>query len=355
MTSKERVTRAVEHGRPDRIPARVSCLPAVWKTYRDDLRNLYQRFAWLDDFAWHGGSGRAMGDVDYDTMGGEAYRAGEFTDNWGTTFHNASDGHYGQVKGYPLEDWSALDGFRAPDPILYEESGGPIDWEGIATALSRDKGEHYVLGGGDRLWERMWFLRGMERLMIDMVEGRPEVERLRDLVVEHNVAKVRKWLDYAVDGIHFGDDWGAQGALLINPTQWRTYFKPAYAREFALAKGAGKHTWLHSDGCILDIIPDLIEIGLDVINPQIGANGLENLARVCNGNVAVDLDLDRQGVLTFGTPRDIRRHIQDAIDALGGVDGGLLFRVELNPPVPFANIEATFEALAELCARPNKG
>ncbi len=351
MTGRERVTRAVEHGRPDRIPARVNCLPAVWKTYRDDLRNLYDRFAWLDDFAWYRDPQGASVPIDYDAVGGEAYRAGAVTDNWGTTFHNACDGHFGQIKGCPLEDWSALATFRAPDPTLRDEFGGPIDWQRITDGLSRDKGRHYVLGNGDRLWERMWFLRGMERIMIDLAEGRPEVAQLRDLVVSHNVGKVMKWLEYDVDGISFGDDWGAQGALLISPNQWRRYFREAYAREFAIAKDAGKHTWLHSDGCILDIIPDLIEIGLDVINPQIGANGLEKLAKTCKGRIAVDLDLDRQGVLTFGTPQDIRRHIQEAIDALACDDGGLLFRVELNPPVPLANIEVTFEALAELCAR----
>jgi len=89
-----------------------------------------------------------------------------------------------------------------------------------------------------------------------------------------------------------------------------------------------------------------------VINPQIGANGLENLARVCKGKICVDLDLDRQGVLTFGTPADVRRHIEESIRTLACDNGGLMFRVEFNPPAPLANIEAAFQAFTELCSNP---
>ncbi len=194
MTGKERVRRSIELRGPDRIPARISCLPAVWQMYRDDLRQLYKQYDWLNDFGWRP-PGRDPGPERYDSFDGP-YRAGEeYTDNWGTVWHNACAGLHGQIKGFPLADWDALPTYHAPDPLLYEENGGLIDWEAIGRGIAQDHRQHYILGDGDLLWQRLFYLRGLERVMIDLAEGRPEVEELIDLIVDHNVRKIRQWLE----------------------------------------------------------------------------------------------------------------------------------------------------------------
>jgi len=81
-----------------------------------------------------------------------------------------------------------------------------------------------------------------------------------------------------------------------------------------------------------------------VINPQVRANGLENLARVCKGRVCVNLDLDRQ-MFPFGTPADIDRHVREAVEALGSPSGGLWLSAEVDDGVPLQNVEAICTAL----------
>jgi len=98
-----------------------------------------------------------------------------------------------------------------------------------------------------------------------------------------------------LDGIHFRDDWGTQEAMMISPRLWRELFKPAYAQLFGLARDAGKHVWFHSDGVINAIIPDLIEIGAQVLNPRVNVVGREKrLVSLCTGTVCIEGDVDRQ-------------------------------------------------------------
>ena len=101
---------------------------------------------------------------------------------------------------------------------------------------------------------------------------------------------------------------------------------------------------MHTDGHIHEIIPDLIECGVNVVNPQIRANGLDNLVRVCKGKVCVNIDLDRQ-MFPFGTPADIDAHIREVVEKLGAPEGGLWLSAECAPDVPLENIEAICLAL----------
>ncbi len=101
---------------------------------------------------------------------------------------------------------------------------------------------------------------------------------------------------------------------------------------------------MHTDGHIIDIIPDLIECGVNIINPQIRANGLDNLVEVCKGKVCVALDLDRQ-LFPFCKPEDLDGHIREAVEKLGSPEGGLSLSAECGPDVPLENIEAICVAL----------
>jgi hypothetical protein len=101
---------------------------------------------------------------------------------------------------------------------------------------------------------------------------------------------------------------------------------------------------MHTDGHIVEIIPDLIDCGVNVLNPQVGANGLDNLARTCKGKVCVNLDLNRQ-MFPFWSPREIDEHVRDAVEALGSPEGGLWLFAEIADDVPLENVEAICQAL----------
>ena len=100
------------------------------------------------------------------------------------------------------------------------------------------------------------------------------------------------------------DDWGSQRSLLISPAMWRTYFKPMYRDYVQIAHAAGKKFFMHSDGHILAIYPDLIEIGVDALNSQIFCMGVEQLAPFA-GKITFWGEIDRQHLLAFATPDEV--------------------------------------------------
>ena len=130
----------------------------------------------------------------------------------------------------------------------------------------------------------------------------------------------------------------------MSPEMWRKYLKPCFRQIFGLCRDAGSYVFLHTDGHILEIIPDLIECGVTVVNPQFRANGLDGLVETCKGKIAVSLDLDRQ-MFPFCTPQDIDNQVRESIERLGSREGGLMLQAECAPDVPLENIEAIAMAM----------
>jgi hypothetical protein len=197
------------------------------------------------------------------------------------------------------------------------------------------------------MYLRLGDLRGFEQIMLDFAEEPPELRMLIDKVLAYNLRQVKIKLartDPADQIVYFGDDLGMQHRLPFRPEKWRRYLKPCFRQIYAPVKEAGFYVYMHTDGHILEIIPDLVECGVDVINPQVGANGLQELAEVCKGKVCVDLDLDRQK-FPFWKPDEIEAHIREAVETLGAPEGGLWLRAEIGDDVPLENIEAICAAL----------
>ena len=184
-------------------------------------------------------------------------------------------------------------------------------------------------------------LHGFEATLVDLAESRPEVYQLRDDLLQFNLDWLDRWLAHEYQGLHFADDWGSQTGLLISPRLWRSFFKPVYATMFAKVKKAGLHVWYHSDGNIIEIVPDLLELGVDVLNCQVSTIGLDRL-RPFAGQLCFRTDLDRQHVLPFASPDGIRRHIIKMFDALGTSNGGIVACGDISEDVPLANVEAIY-------------
>ena len=168
---------------------------------------------------------------------------------------------------------------------------------------------------------------------------------LIDIVLDYNMKNLEARLKHHNHPvISFGDDLGMQNNLPTSPEKWRKYLKPCFAKIYGRCHEAGFSVYMHSDGHIVEIIPDLIECGVNVINPQIRANGLDNLVGVCKGKVCVNLDLDRQ-MFPFCQPEEIDAHVREAVEKLGSPEGGLWVTAECGPDVPLLTIEAICVAL----------
>jgi uroporphyrinogen decarboxylase len=304
-------------------------LPGAVARYGEALEELYQRYP-----------------ADVCNVG--AATAGEYgpqvgvpsRDTWGSTWVRYTDEHKGQVVGHPLSDWEALRGFEPPDTSS-ERLIAQLEARLEANARSR-----YTLADGDTLWQRMFYLHGYEATLQDLLLAPRRCAELRDLILAVMVRRVERLCRLPdLDGIHFRDDWGTQQALMIRPTLWRSFFKPAYARLFGLTRDAGKHVWFHSDGAIAAIVPDVIEIGVQVLNPQVDLIGRDGLAALCRGKVCIEADIDRQWVLPFGTPKEVRAAVRADIEALGSADGGYIGRGEVAGDVPLENVAALLDEI----------
>jgi len=297
---------------PEYIPVTVSLLPATWLKYRDALEDLVLRHSVIFG-PWERGS------RDYEEMP-ETYSAGDHVDAWGCVWSNIAHGMESMVKVHPVPTREAVRRLRPPEVLTGRHPHG-------------------------FMYLRLADLRGFDQLMLDFAEEPPELQMLIDVVLEHNMRELEVRLQNATDELlSFGDDLGMQTSLPISPTKWRRYLKPCFARIYGRCHEAGHSVYMHSDGHIVEIIPDLIECGVNVINPQIRANGLQDLVEVCKGHVCVDLDLDRQ-MFPFATPQEIDAHVRRVVERLGAPEGGLWLKAECAPDVPLENIEAICCAL----------
>jgi hypothetical protein len=195
---------------------------------------------------------------------GEPYAAGRYVDEWGCVFDGIEEGIIGEVKEPLFADWGGFDALRIPRERL------SVDREAVGRFCSAS--ERFVLAPtGARPFERAQFLRGTENLYLDFYEHPGEVRSLLDSLHRHYLEEMEIWSRTDVDGLFMMDDWGSQGSLLIDPSLWREVFKPLYADYAAIAHSAGKKIFMHSDGHILSILEDLIEIGVDALNPRCSA------------------------------------------------------------------------------------
>ena len=305
--------KALTFEHPEYIPVGVSILPAAWMKHREALDEIVVRHPIL--FGDH-----KEGDRDYDAVGG-TYMEGEHVDVWGCVWSNIKTGRESIVTGHPVPTREAVHSLNIPELDV----GFPHGF----------------------MYLRLADLRGFEELMLDFAEEPPELQMLIDTVLAYNLrqAEIRlRGMEGQGKIVYFGDDLGMQNSLPISPQRWRKYLKPCYAQIYKPFREAGYYVYMHTDGHIIEIVPDLVDCGVNVVNPQIRANGLDDLAAVCKGKVCVDLDLDRQ-LFPFCTPEEIDVHVREAVEKLGSPEGGLWLKAEVADDVPLENVEAICAAL----------
>ena len=295
---------------PEYIPVSIGVLPAVWMKHREKLDEIARRHPLLFG---------APRERDYDRVEGN-YSVGTHVDAWGCVWSNVAHGLAAIVTGHPVPTRAAVHQLKPPATISGDIPHG-------------------------FMYMRLCDLRGFEEAMLDFAEEPPELRMLIDIVFQHNLKEVAERLKkHTGPLIYFGDDLGMQRALPISPEKWRRYLKPCFKALYDPCHEKGLYVYMHTDGHIVEIIPDLADCGVDVVNPQIRANGLEPLARMCKGKVCVDLDLDRQ-LFPFCRPEDIDGHVRQAVETLALPAGGLWLKAEIGPDVPLPTVEAICAAL----------
>lgn len=334
MTSRERVQRAIRFGKPDRPPISHAILPSAQYHYGDALKAITD--AVPEDFGWG-----FLPDLPPEHLPA-LYKHGLHRDDFGTLWHVTVEGRCGIPVDFPIPaDFAGYDDYRWP-----VFSAGQPRFRLYSGHMTGADPCYYSRGAWITFFEQMQQLHGFENTLVDIAQGRKKIFRLRDDLLRFNLDWIDRWLALPYQGLHFADDWGSQTAMLISPEAWRAFFKPVYQEMFSRVKRAGLDVWFHSDGNILAILPDLVELGVDVMNCQATLIGLENMRQFA-GSMCFRTDIDRQKVLPFATPARVKEYVFELFDALGTPEGGIVACGEVIEDVPLENIRAMYEAFLE--------
>ena len=335
MNSRERVQRAVRFQNPDRVPISHAVLPAAQLKHGQALAEILTEFR--EDFGWDYSS-----DLTVERFSPQ-YKQGLNRDDFDTLWRAEWTGICGIPVDWPIRDLDSYGEYRWPEDF----PAGPPSGRQYSGHMCGFDERWYARGGWFTYFEQLQQLRGMESFMMDVAAEPPAFYRLLDDLLAFDLRWIDKWTKLEYEGLNFGDDWGGQRSLLIRPEAWRRIFKPRYSAMFDRVHAAGMDVWFHSDGYVNEIIGDLIEIGVDVINVQAAVVGFDWIARNARGRLAFRTDIDRQRVLPFGSPAEVKEEVQRTFEACGMAHGGLIACGEVGPDVPLENIRAMYEAFRE--------
>ena len=289
-TSRQLVCDTLEFASPARVPRDPWLLPWARLHYPAEVERLLADFP--PDLVGAPAPGRE------ERGQGDPYVTGTYVDEWGSIFKNNQPGVIGEVKEAAIKTWDDLERLRTPVERLHFDRQAVNDFCRAS--------DQFVMGGCcPRPFERLQFLRTSEQLYMDLAEQPAELFELLNTVHQFYLRELELWAQTDVDGLNFMDDWGAQRRLLISPKLWRAVFKPLYKDYIDLAHAHGKYIFMHSDGYTADIIPDLVELGLDALNAQLFTMDIEDLGRRFRGKLTFWGEIDRQYLLSFGSPAEV--------------------------------------------------
>jgi uroporphyrinogen decarboxylase len=258
-------------------------------------------------------------------------------------------GEYAEDAFHPLakaETVSDVVRFDWPDPALFDLSG--------MRAQCEYWKDNPILGASSEPFYLYCRLRGMEQALQDLVCNPSIADAILEHIFEFDRTLIRRVLEEVgdmVDLVYVAEDLGTQESLLMSPRTFRRFLKPRMAGLIAMVHAHGVKVFHHDDGAIRPLLPELIEIGIDILNPvQWRCRGMERegLARDFGRSVVFHGGIDNQLTLPFSTPADVRRQVQENIRILGAGKGYIVapcHNIQANTPT--ANILALYDAVRE--------
>ena len=349
MTSRERVLTAFNREPPDRVPAvlygeLIEYVPDIAQMLKENCGGVPAReYFGFDITSFSLAPTREKPDFSRYTPIDEQTTV----DEWGVGWKRGSRLHYAEIL-HPLQDLSLEEIQEYPFPDLnkqyrfqnVQETNIELHNKGLATA--------YFAGS---IFETAWFMRGMEQLFMDIMTEPALSNYLLDRITDIVTGAARHIAEADVDLLILGDDIAMQTGMMMSLEMWRENFKPRLMRVIQAAKEVKPdiQVFYHSDGNVWEAIPDLIEAGIDVLNPiQPECMDPAQVKSTFGDRLSFFGTISVQNTMPFGTPDDIRAEVKLRMETIG-LNGGLLLAPShvLQPDTPWENIVAFFEAIEE--------
>ncbi|MDP2965063.1 MAG: uroporphyrinogen decarboxylase family protein [Pelolinea sp.] len=241
-----------------------------------------------------------------------------------------------------IDDYKTIVSYPSPDLDLY-------DYASLSDLVPRFDGFFiFLMMNGFHDISR--FIRGTEKLFIDLVISPNSAETLLDKVCDFNITYLKRCMEKVkgkVDGVFCGDDFGSQKGMMMSPKMWRKFIKPRYEKTVSVVHSFGLKYCHHSCGGIRPIIPDLIEIGVDILNPiQPRATGMDpfELGNEFGKEIVFFGGIDEQETLPHGTVEDVKEEVRQRIRTLGKYNGYIISPShDFQPDTPIENVLAIYE------------
>jgi len=378
MTSRQRVQRALNHEIPDRVPIDLGGFQTGIhkKAYAELLaylgvegditildpvqqlavpcEEILERFGVDVRYVCAHGPDSFKGSIEQNERDGRLWH--DLRDEFGVVWSMPDDQQlYMDISHHPLADAETRDLADYPFPV----GGDPTRFTGVREKALKLRSETpYAIstGIGGVVYEICWYMRGLERWFIDMMDNPAFCEALLEKTLAF-------WIDYytgfmaeigdLVDVVMIGDDVGGQSGPLFSPEFYRKIVKPRQKKLVQHVKSLTKaKIWYHTCGSVTEYIGDLLDNGIDILNPvQTSAKGMDPAdlkARYGDRLTFWGGAIDTQHVLPFASPSEIREHVRGNIDALKPGGGYVFNNVHnIQAGVPPQNIVALFDAALE--------
>ena len=326
MTRRERVKMAMAHKATDKIPSCIHLARDGWEKYSDRLYNDYVDGE-LRELCEKGLISRRH--AIYYGMGNHVLTVTPPWWNW-----------YDVPKEYHTE-------YDAPDYLPKTIGTGSYSEFAETVKALREHTDAYILV---TIWgshfEKANFARGIENFLADMA-GEPEyAQKMLDFIIHKNMVMLENIIHTpGLDGILLGSDWGAQKDLLMSPDTWREMIAPGEKREYELIHGAGLDVWVHSCGDIRKILPDIVALGVDALNPiQPECMDIYELKEKYGDNITFWGGVSTQKTLPYGTPAEVAEETRNVTAALSRNGGYIIAPAqEIQADVPYENLCALID------------
>lgn len=287
---------------------------------------------------------------------GKSFKPGTHIDGWGVANEPGSAAAFHMTyMHHPMENFDSVEQILAYPLPQFDPDGTGLAAQTAAVKALHDAGRAARGQMQCTIWETAWYMRGMENLMCDMISEDPMAEVLLDLVTDRAVQRAVSFAKAGADAIFLGDDVGMQHTIMMSEGLYGEWLKPRLKRVIDAARAVNPDVLIfyHSCGHVTELIPQLIEAGVDVLNPvQPECMDFKKICDTYGDRLSFHGTIGTQSVMPFGTPEEVRQKVFENLD-IAGPNGGLYVCPThlLEPEVPVENVVAYIQACMDYTER----